>query len=162
MPAIQGPLDLSYQESDKFLLALGRLVAESALLESQLDWGIWFLLDTREQRTGQIVTADLDFRRKVNLVLALTRHHLQNEQMRDEVVNLVKPFHALYDERNDFIHGMWAASANNMQRGLVRASAKGELRIVFKDVDVARIDSLAQRFHDAAAAFSEITIRILL
>ena len=147
---LQGALDPQWENSEAFLRALGRLVAESGVLESQIDSLIWLLVSP-DQRAGQIVTADLDFRRKVTLLLALLSRRIADDTVRTRIIGIVRSAHSMYDERNEYLHGMWTAGKTAAERGIVRVDAKkGEYRINFKDVDVAKIEALASRFNRAA------------
>jgi hypothetical protein len=103
---IRSHLDPSFPTSDPFLRAIGRLVAESALLESQIDELIWYLLGT-DRRTGEIVTADLDFRKKVALATSLLRHRGGEKKLREALADRLGRLQNIYDERNSYVHGMY-------------------------------------------------------
>ena len=154
-------LDPSFDHSPAFLTALGRLVAEAAMLEAQMDLFIGHLA-SRDQRSGQSVTAELDFRRKVNLLMALIHHHFEDEQFRDRAVAQVNSYHAMYNERNDYVHGMWVASTKNQERGLIRVSARGAYKFSVSDVPLAKIENLANKFNAEAVALMELLVKYML
>jgi hypothetical protein len=157
---VLGPLDPTWPNSEKFLTALGRLVAESALLESTLDLGITLFITP--QRTARIVAAELDFRKKLELLLALVREHVQGEELREKLVVLLKVCHGLYNERNTYIHGLWAAGPTAEERGLIRASAKGQFKFEVKNVDFASIEALGERFDQVTQKMHATLFELLL
>lgn len=59
---------------EESLAPLGKVVANFAVLEGNLNFAIWLLLvgnSSVEQRTGQIVTAELMFKDKISLLSSL-------------------------------------------------------------------------------------------
>jgi hypothetical protein len=55
---------------------IGEITVKFGVLEHMLEYSIWRLIneDTREQQTGQIVTAENSFGRNVDLFSSLYRH----------------------------------------------------------------------------------------
>jgi hypothetical protein len=152
---VQGPLDEASPHSDRFLMALGRLVAESSLLESQIDWLCWVLI-SRDTGVTQIVTADLQFRNKVHLAQALVHHAVvpKDKAVGERFIEILKGCHSMYDDRNDFIHGVWIGS-DKAVRGHFRVTAKGELRPKLRTIDASPIERLADRFRSSTGELVE-------
>lgn len=146
---MEGALDLAQNGSTAFLMALGRLVAESALAEVELDWWILDAIGP-DQRTAQIVIAEMDFRKKMQLALTLTRHKGVSDKVLPKFTKHVGALQKLYNDRNDFVHGRWGSGSSAQKRRLYRAAARGEWKYRAIEVTSDDIDELANRFHAIA------------
>ena len=90
---------------DEYLKALGQVVINFNALDAAVCFVIWNLLEVKEQKLGQLVTAKLTFDFKTKI-------------LRDLIVNLTnfgKDFDPLYSRlqnagegRNDLSHSFWA------------------------------------------------------
>ena len=104
---------------------IGQVTVNFAMLEQHLSFGIGCLLHP-EQRTGQIVTAELSFRQKVQLFSALFVHRFPDEDG-TAIKDLCSRLSTVEQERNLLIHSFWAVSkkAGESMRLKTTAKAKG-------------------------------------
>jgi hypothetical protein len=92
---VKSALDPDIPGSAEFLTAIGRLIAESALAESEVDWWLYEFIGPT-QRTAQIIAADLDLRKKMALALALARAAEAPSETVEKLDSAFKKLHALY------------------------------------------------------------------
>jgi hypothetical protein len=97
VPGLVGPL------SDAFLLALGRVTANFSILEGEITFFTCSLI-SRDQRLGQIITAELSFRARVALLSAAFRHRVQDQTLIDELEALLDRAHHVEEKRNIPLH----------------------------------------------------------
>lgn len=160
---VRNPMDSSLQGSEEFLIELGRLVTAAALVENEMESIIRWLLEPNYERGGEMIIADMDFRRKANMVRTLISEFPNRPAEYDEIAGIMLEVHRLYDERNEFIHGIWERSLIRGHRRLRRATARdGKLRAKLRTVKPEDVRNLADRLADCAERINEATIRSLL
>jgi hypothetical protein len=162
-PRARNPMDRVLQGSEEFLIELGRLVTAAALVENEMETIIRWLLQPKYERGGEMITADMDFRRKANMVRTLISEFPNRPIEYDEVASIMLEVHRLYDERNEFIHGIWERSLIRGQRRLRRATARdGKLRATLRTVAPDDIRRLADKLANCAERIDEALLRSLL
>ncbi len=125
------------------LTPLGKVVANFAVLESNLDSSIWFLLfwdSTLEQRTGQIVTSILSFKNKINLLSALYQHRFPAEKPFKDLEEIRKKLNKANEKRNDLVHSTWLAHSKKIKP---KSSEKKGFKLNFEDMEASEIDKIA-------------------
>jgi hypothetical protein len=137
--------------TDDFLTAIGEVTVQFATLEHQLQFAIWSLLvgtALENQATGQIVTAEISFRRAVHLFGALFRHRFPGRDD-SELESVCAEIFRAENERNVIAHSTWAlADEGKVLR--IKTTAKGELKTKFEKLGVSDIRAIASRIHSAA------------
>lgn len=147
---VQSPIDRALLEP------LGRVTANFALLEEVLAIVICFLLyenSEAEKETGRIVTAELSFRRKVQLFSALFVHRFPEkgiEQIKELRASLCKA----EENRNIVIHSGWEPTSDRAEGQSVRkkttAKRKG-LSTTTQVMDQEGLDEVAAQIGKATA-----------
>lgn len=140
------------------LVPLGRLVAEFNVLETQLSFSIWMLLQT-DQRAGQIVTAPMRFKSKIDLFDSLFRHRFQG--MDDELHKIVQRLSDVNRQRNDLVHGLWAAGGAEGQSHLVKTTAWAGTghKMTFTLVDENKVNATTAVISELAADLLTFTVK---
>jgi hypothetical protein len=139
--------------SDAHLIALGRITADFSQLEDELCRLIWHLLD-RDERLGQIVTAELPFKGLINLAGALARYRTSNAATLEEVEAALKSAIKVEQERNTIVHSTWFSHGAEAEVSRTKLTAKREhgRRVQFEMVTSDAIEQAAT--HIAEATFS--------
>ena len=121
---------------DKQLLApLGEVAANFAMLENTLSFVIWTLLfgnSLEEQRTGQIVTAELSFKDKVALFSSLFQHRFPDAKPFGKLKTMRKRLEAANEKRNNLLHSHWGAGTSADSSTRIKTTAKEKRGIVFE------------------------------
>ena len=128
---------------DESLASLGKVVANFAVLESNLDFGIWLLLvgnSTAEQRTGQIVTAELNFKDKIALLSSLYQHRFPKKEHFEDLKEMRRKLSDAKDKRNSLIHSTWLAGG---KRSAITAKEKQGIKFEFEDMGATKIERIA-------------------
>lgn len=158
----RNPMDVSHPGSREFHAELGRLITASALVESELESIIRWLLEA-DERGAEIITATMDFRRKADVVQALIADYKVDDVNYQKIAAICRECHALYNERNSFVHGMWQSGKLQNRRNLALASTKdGAFRVTFKDIAPDDIRRLADKFVDCARRIDKALMDSLL
>jgi len=159
----RNPLSLQLVGSQDILLQLGRLAAASAYVENELESILIHFLDASFGTGGELMVVDMDFRRKTNMVKAFMNEYTPTNECYTEIANIMDEVHDLYNQRNEFIHGIWERSPIEHRRKLRRASVKGgKLRATLRDVAPEDIQKVADRLIRCAHRIDEALIRSLL
>lgn len=95
-----------YGTADTVARALGSVVIEFEMLDEQIRAAISFLL-RRDENIGRIVTAELSFKNKVNLLAALFRQQKANSPDIDRLDELGARFFEIEQQRNRVVHSKW-------------------------------------------------------
>jgi hypothetical protein len=156
------PMDVSHPDSREFHFELGRLITASALVESEFESIIRWMLEA-DERGAEIITATMDFRRKLDVVQALIADYKTDDASYQKIAAICRECHALYNERNSFVHGMWQPGKLKNRRSLALASTKGgAFRVTFKDIAPDDIRRLADKFIDCSKKINRALIESLL
>jgi hypothetical protein len=115
---------------DEQLKAIGRVVVNFSGLEFFYEVLAWSLA-SMSQDVGLIVTSELSFQQKRNLVCALTRESLKlHPAAALEIDELAKESRKIEEERNRIMHSLWGPLTTDPEGPLARVkfTAKGQLR----------------------------------
>ena len=94
---------------DAHLKALGRITVEFSSLEHLLDAVIGLLIQHEFDEVGEILTAQLSFKRKVDVIDSLTRYRFEDEGLRKRMHGLLGEIIHAEEERNKIVHSWWFA-----------------------------------------------------
>ena len=146
---------LSYRERvgepDELTSALGLITINFQELDETLPAAIASLFGT-DDRKAKIVTAELSFARRLNLLAALERTSQANANSRDSRSSVDRRLPALValciragDLRNQYMHSVWPARALGGSRAVrVKRTAKAHgYRVVREDVSAALLLDVA-------------------
>ncbi len=154
-----GKMMSSVSTYDNHLKAIGLITVNFALLQSQIEFAIKFLLGT-DQRVGQIITAELSFKNLLALFSSLYRFRTQDAKAIEKLKRLIKKIDQAEKKRNTVIHSLWAGS--NTQEAIVRfkttAKVSRGLTNQFEEVSVDYLNMIA----DEIAEVTDEIIRLLI
>ncbi|PIS31062.1 hypothetical protein COT42_01840 [Candidatus Saganbacteria bacterium CG08_land_8_20_14_0_20_45_16] len=140
---------------------LGKVVANFAVLESSLDFAIWLLLvgnSSAEQRTGQIVTAELTFKNKIALLSSLYQHRFPTKAPFATLKEIRKKLSAANIKRNDLVHSTWLAGGKKVT---TTAKERYGIKIEFQDMNAGQIDGIGDFISEVSAEMQEFYISFL-
>lgn len=132
------------------LAPLGKVVANFAILESSLDFAIWLLLvgnSSAEQRTGQIVTAEMRVKDKIALLSSLYQHRFPQKAPFAELKNLRKKLGEANKIRNSLVHSVWLAGGVRLA---TTAKEKHGIKFEFEEMDAKKIEGIADLILEVA------------
>jgi hypothetical protein len=118
----------SYPEagtSQNVFEAIGEVVNGFEQLDDQISNAIAFLL-RRGEYVGRIVTAEISFRAKVNLLGVLFVHERPDSQELAEVRELTAACMQVEDRRNQIVHSRWMPDIKGMGVKRVKHTARGK------------------------------------
>ena len=143
------------------LAPLGKTVANFAVLESNLDFGIWLLLvgnSSAEQRTGQIVTAELSVKDKIALLSSLYQHRFPAKAPFNDLKNLRKKLGEANKIRNILVHSVWLAGG---VRSATTAKEKHGIKFEFEEMDAKKIEGIADSISETAYDMQQFYLSFL-
>ena len=151
--------------SDDHCLAIGRITVTFAELESWLSSFIWALIvPFSEQHVGQMVTAEMSFRQKLDLLVSLFLYRCKNPQKCAELKVLVARLSDLEQQRNTVQHSLWIRQTDNpaeATRLKITAKRKHGLSHA-KEVKTSQpLEALASDLNVAASDLSSFMVSFL-
>jgi hypothetical protein len=122
--------------------ALGQFTIHYSLLEEQLRFSIWALMETAEQEPARIVLAGTQFKALVDMFCSLCRLRRVNPK---RIKVLQRELERVAKQRNEYIHSDWSVgrSAGSVTRSRHTARAEQGLRFSLEHVTAADIRALA-------------------
>ena len=124
--------------------ALGEALVWFEALDEQLSTAIAFLI-RRGDTVGQIVTAELSFKAKVNLLGALFKHEAPKSEHLNQLRELVSVCLQAEERRNQVVHSKWRNELDGM--GMTRskdtARSKHGLRHKQESLTPAQVQAIA-------------------
>lgn len=100
--------------SDDHCLAIGKITVAFAELESWLSSFIWALIvPFSEQHIGQMITAEMSFSRKLDLLISLFQYRCKDTERREQLKALVTRLSSLEQQRNTVQHSHWIRQSSN-------------------------------------------------
>lgn len=86
-------------------------------LESRLSSFIWSLIGP-DQYVGQMITAEMSFSRKLDLLSSLFQYRCMDTQQHNLIKKLVTRLSNVEQERNTVQHSLWIRQSNNPSEAL--------------------------------------------
>lgn len=136
LPAVGDPFDSPTPPH-----AIGETVIYFQELDEQLCTAISFLLQ-RGDEVGRIVTAELSFKGKVNLIGSLFRQERPESANLGEMRELLAACFQIEERRNQIVHSLWRTAEPGLTRSKYTARAKHGLRREESVISVAEIDAI--------------------
>ncbi len=129
---------------EELFAPLGKVVVNFGVLETILSFSIWILLvgnSAVEQRTGQIVTAELNFKNKISLFSSLYQHKFPERKPFDELTEIRKKLTEANRKRNRLLHSTWLAGG---VRSAITAKEKHGIRFEFENMNSKKIEETSE------------------
>lgn len=146
-------------------LAIGKITIAFAELESWLSSFIWALMvPFSEQHIGQMVTAEMSFSRKLDLLASLFQYRCKDIQERDKLKALVTKLTKLEQERNTVQHSLWICQSDDPEevtRLKITAKRKHGLSHAKEVLTSQPLEDLAQELQMATSELSSFMIASL-
>jgi len=149
--------------SEKHCLAIGKCTVALAELEHWLSAFAWALIGP-DQHVGQIVTAEMSFARKIDLVSSLFKHRCPVATEREELRVLLARLSTLEQERNTVQHSLWIRQSEDPDlatRLKITAKRKHGLSHAKEEVTEATLENLARELQAATSDFSTFMVTFL-
>jgi hypothetical protein len=143
-----------------FFEPIGRVTVNFEMLSHQVEFGIWHLLfgnHAGEQRTGQIVTADLSFGKNVELFACLYKHRFPKGDYKN-LDHLCKKLHTAEEKRNKITHSKWGGGTMRMK---MTAKQKKGFHFQFEKMTRADVVAIADEIAQTATEFQNFFIKML-
>jgi hypothetical protein len=90
--------------------ALGCVTVNFSMLETYIAVLIWGLISPEDSLVGQMVTAQLSFKRSLDLLDALFRYKIKDAVKVARLEEMLKEAQAAEEARNRIVHSMWMFS----------------------------------------------------
>ena len=102
--------------NDAHCLAIGRITVAFSELDSWLNSFIWALIcPFEDQHIGQIITAEVSFSKKIDLLTALFKYRCKDTAKQKQLKDLLARVAKLEQERNAVQHSLWLHQSENME-----------------------------------------------
>lgn len=140
-----GPSSPECGTSASVFEAIGEAVNGIEQLDDQIVNAISFLLRRGEQ-VGRIVTTELSFRAKVNLLAVLFAHDRPRSEYLSELRELTAAFLQVEERRNQIVHSMWRRGSDGLGMTRIKHTARGKqgLRMQCETLEPDQVDALWQ------------------
>ena len=151
--------------SDEHCLAIGKISVTFAQLESWLSSFIWALIGPySDQHVGQIVTAEMSFSRKLDLLVSLFIYRSKDETERGKLKALVARLSELEQKRNTVQHSLWirqSSDPSEATRLKITAKRKHGLSHAKEVVTSQPLENLTTELQVAVSDFSSFMVTFL-
>jgi hypothetical protein len=136
---------MSDSEKEKKLReAIGQVVLAFSKLESAIDRSIWIMISD-EERIGQIVTGNLNFSLKIDLLFSLIRHY-DHEVDDIRMKKLRTTLDKCREDRNGIMHSLFTPSGRQISYS---ARAKKGLRFNYSEVEIEKVEVIVEMIKNA-------------
>lgn len=152
--------------SEEHCLAIGRITVAFSELDSWLSSFIWALIGPfDEQHLGQIVTAELSFRQKIDLLAALFKYRCKDIAKQLELRALLTKIAELEQKRNTIQHSLWIRQSENAEEVIrlkITAKRKNGLIHSKKVVTVEQLDEIFKKLKEATSNLSSFHVNFFI
>ena len=149
--------------SDEHSLAIGRISVAFAELESWVSSFVWALIGP-EQHVGQMVTAEMSFSRKLDLLSSLFKFRSKNQQELDDLKSLIIRISELEQKRNTVLHSLWLRQSDNpleVTRFKITAKRKNGLSHSKDLIEPKQLEVIVEDLQKALSEFSTFMVTFL-
>ena len=152
--------------NDDHCLAIGRITVAFSELDSWLNSFIWALIAPfEEQHLGQIITAELSFRQKLDLVAALFKYRCKDTAKQAELKGLIARIEKLEARRNTVQHSLWTHQSEEREQVTqfkITAKRKNGLTHTKNIITSQSLEQLSKEPNEATSDLSSFHISFLL
>ncbi len=140
--------------SDQYLKYIGRVAVNHAVLDLTIKSLIWEFLGPK-QKIGQIVTAELDFRRLLSLLSSLCRERYKDDKLIvDEIMQLIRRAESTSGKRDKVIHSIWLAGQTSLNRAKITAKLNKGFNLEFEKTTPSDLEKIAEELAILSGDFS--------
>ena len=141
--------------------ALGKVNVYFAALESQIEFLTWSLINS-EQMIGQIITSELSFKGKVNLLSSIFIYRVENEEHQDELDAILTKAIQVEERRNVVVHSQWLGGGPGPNHLRIKKTAKkGKgIKHQFVHVSTEEIEGIADDASLVAGDLQDFLVKI--
>lgn len=142
--------------SDEHCLAIGKCTLAFAELDAWVSSFAWALIGP-DQHVGQIVTSEMSFSRKIDLLSSLFKHRCSNMASREELRVLLARLSELEQERNRVQHSLWIRQSQDpalATRLKITARRKHGLAHAKEEITSEPLDRLSNELQVAVSDFA--------
>ncbi len=151
--------------NDDYCLSIGRITVAFSQLDSWLNSLIWFLISTpEEQYLGQIITAEISFRQKLDLVAALFKYRCKDIDKQTELTSLIARIEKLEARRNIVQHSLWIHQSEKLDQVTqfkITAKRKNGLVHTRNIITLQSLEQLSKELNEATSDLSSFQISFL-
>lgn len=151
--------------NDDHCIAIGRITVAYAELDTWLSSFIWTLIAPfEEQHLGQIITAELSFRQKLDLAAALFKYRCDDPVKRIELKALISRIEKLEARRNNVQHSLWIHQSEEPEQVTqlkITAKRKNGLTHTKKIITPQQLYLLSKELNEATSDLSSFHISFL-
>ena len=142
------------------LRAIGQITANFAMLELTVRFSVWSLIGL-DQRLGQLITADLSFRKLLDLLSNLYRYRVDDPQVIEELDGLIAEAAQAEEKRNLITHSFWAAGDTHETTTRVKMTVKRYrgLKQQSQQMSVQDLDDIADFIAESANHIAQFMVR---
>ena len=155
---------IEFNEACKSILTDATTISSS----QERPW-IEYLMSTRSglekapgKRLGQIITAELSFRQKIDLLSSIYRDKRDNSSELAELDRVLKRAVQAEQKRNTVVHSVWTAYAVNETPGRIKTIAKRRskgLKLEIESISVKDLEDVANYIANVAYDIQTLVIR---
>ncbi len=144
---------------DEYLKYIGDITVSFSLLESTIQW-IAFTLIGDSQRIGQIITAELSYKKLIALVINLYIERYKKDEDYLLLKELMNKASIIEDRRNQITHSIWTVGRkpDSVLRIKTTAKEKHGLQFQFEDIDT---KTLSEYVNNIKELITEITLFVI-
>lgn len=146
------PRDRRHHYSPKIASLLGHMTIHWASLEFAVQLALWQITETHE--IGEILTRQLGMRRWLDDLYLVARKRIKDDSTMEEMTKITRLIEAAQARRNDFVHGLYAATNTAGTAGQVRGKPQGKklrraFKVEIKMINTKELDKLIKDIHAA-------------
>ena len=150
---------LKHPVPSKHLEKIGDITVSFALLENQIQFFIWSLLELtpRIQRIGQIITSELSFKKLRAVLISLYKETYGENDNYKRMRDLMNRAGKIEEKRNQITHSSWGAGKDIDSITRIKTTTKEKCGLRFK-VEYVTAHDLAKIAGDIKKLAAEISI----
>jgi hypothetical protein len=147
--------------SDDLLKQLGRISVNFQFMETHIAFLTWIFIKS-DQRTGQIVTANLSFSRLCDVCMSLFRHRYADQALLEKLDAIIKRASESENQRNLLMHSMWLTQADpaDHMRMKYTISRKAGLKVHAEKMTIENIRAVADEMQAVIDALNRFMLEL--
>lgn len=146
-----------------YLEPLGQINANFSEVEADISSLIWTLIGSNK-RIGQIVTAQLSFRKLLDTLSALFKEQYKDEDLQNKLKKLLKQADKINAKRNRFVHSVWFTNPTTLRirRVKVIANRKKGLQMEAEDLSAEELTTFGNEIGSFIFALERFRVKAKL
>ena len=151
---------------DELPVLIGRITMNFQALEQVVSMAVWKAIGD-EEIVGEILTAEMSFRNRVNAFQSLSIYRIEEETHSDkgrlaELNVIVKEAGSIEETRNRYIHSLWTIAEPDGGLERIKVTAKKRHTVQQEQVTEEQFSELSARIRrliHRIGAFSDLTLQ---